>query len=292
MSLFDPVALCQTYFDAWRRHDAQAICAALAPDGHYEDPLTSGPIRGDALCGYVQQLWSAFPDLDFELGAVHRVADGCVHGAWTMTGTNSGSFQGLPPTGRSVRLSGLDVIDVGPAGLKHVLGYFDSAVVPRQLGLDVVVQPRQIGPVHLGVSTVMRRDVPVQPGVLAFTELIARTDAHVQPIRGMVRQTLIEQLGNPAFLGFTGAVAGRRMTTVSAWTSHEAMSAALRTGSHVAAMRAFYSDGVAEGAYTSVYTRVRFGPYWRHCGQCGAMARLDQPRGHCSECHAPVEALA
>src|SRR4030095_14354814 len=75
--------------------------------------------------------------------------------------------------------------------------------------------------VHFGVSTVVRRDVPVQPGVLAFTELIARPDAHVQPIRGMVRETLIEQLGNPAFLGFTGAVAGRRMTTVSAWTSHE-----------------------------------------------------------------------
>jgi steroid delta-isomerase-like uncharacterized protein len=292
MSPFDPLALCQTYFDAWRRHDAQAICAALAPGGHYEDPLTGGPIRGDALCGYVQQLWSAFPDLDFELGSVHRVAEGCVHGAWTMVGTHGGSFHGLPPTGRSVRLNGLDVIDVGPAGVKHVLGYFDSAVVPRQLGLDVVVQPREIGPVHFGVSTVVRRDVPVQPGVLAFTELIARTDAHVHPIREMSRQTVIEQLGNPAFLGFTSAVAGRRMTTVSAWTSHEAMSTALHTGAHVAAMRAFYSDGLADSAYTSVYTRVRVGPYWRRCVECGAMTRLDQPRGHCSECHAPVEALA
>ena len=292
MSPFDPLALCQTYFDAWRRHDAQAICAALAPGGHYEDPLTGGPIRGDALCGYVQQLWSAFPDLDFELGSVHRVAEGCVHGAWTMVGTHGGSFHGLPPTGRSVRLNGLDVIDVGPAGVKHVLGYFDSAVVPRQLGLDVVVQPSEIRPVHFGVSTVVRRDVPVQPGVLAFTELIARTDAHVHPIREMSRHTVIEQLGNPAFLGFTSAVAGRRMTTVSAWTSHEAMSTALHTGAHVAAMRAFYSDGLADSAYTSVYTRVRVGPYWRRCVECGAMTRLDQPRGHCSECHAPVEALA
>src|SRR4029453_11965823 len=108
MSPFDPLALCQTYFDAWRRHDAQASCAGPPPGGHYEDPLTGGPIRGDALCGYVQQLWSAFPDLDFELGDVHRVADGRVHGAWTMVGHNTGSFQGLPPSGRSVRLNGLD----------------------------------------------------------------------------------------------------------------------------------------------------------------------------------------
>src|SRR5688572_33121271 len=106
---FDPVAMCQSYFDGWRRHDADAIQATLAPDGHYEDPLTGGPVRGDALRGYVQQLWSAFPDLDFEIGAVHRVADGRVHAAWTLLGHNTGSFQGLPPSGRGVRLNGFDV---------------------------------------------------------------------------------------------------------------------------------------------------------------------------------------
>ena len=292
MSSFDPMALCQTYFDAWRRHDADAICAALAVDGHYEDPLTGGPIRGDALRGYARALWEAFPDLDFDLGTVDRVADGSVHAAWTMVGRNTGSFQGLPPGGHSVRLQGLDVIQVGPAGLKHVLGYFDSAVVPRQLMLDVVVQPREIGPFRFGVSTLVRRDRPVQPGVLAFTELIASDESRVPQVRQMTRAIVTEQIGNPAFLGFTSAVAGRRMATISAWTSHEALSAAMRGGSHVTAMRAFYGEGVAEAGYTSVYAPVRLGPYWRRCGHCGAMARLDQPQGLCTECQTPVEAFA
>jgi hypothetical protein len=191
-----------------------------------------------------------------------------------------------------VRLNGLDVIEVDRAGLRHVLGYFDSAVVPRQLGLQVVVQPGEIGPFRFGVGTVVRRGEPVQPGVLAFTELIARSADRVEPIRQMTRQTVTEMLANPAFLGFNSTVAGTRMTTVSTWTSHEALSAAMRTGAHAAAMRAFYSDGLAECAYTSVYQRVRFGPYWRHCAHCGAMARLDGPQGQCSECHAPLQALA
>ena len=133
MNPTDPVASCHRYFDAWRARDAAAVLATLAPGGRYEDPLTGGPIAGDALRGYMQGLWAAFPDLDFELGEVHRVGDATVHGSWTMTGHNSGSFHGLPPTGRAVRAPGIDVIRVGADGIEDVRGYFDSAAVPRQL---------------------------------------------------------------------------------------------------------------------------------------------------------------
>lgn len=288
----DPLAVSQRYFDAWRRRDAAAVAAMLAPGGTYEDPMTGGPVAGDAFKGYMEGLWAAFPDLDFELGEVHRVADGTVHAAWTMTGHNTGAFRGLPPTGRAVRTPGFDVIRVDGDGIRSVLGYFDSAVVPRQPGLDVVVQPRQIGPFSFGTSTVVRREQPVRPGVLAFTELIAASDEHVQPVRDLSRQTVIEQLGNPAFLGFTSAVAGRRMTTVSAWASHEALSAAMRAGTHAQAMRSFWHDGIAEAGVTAVYAPVRSGPHWRRCGACGAMARLDDMHGACRACGAAVEAMA
>jgi steroid delta-isomerase-like uncharacterized protein len=292
MNPTDPVASCHRYFDAWRARDATAVLATLAPGGRYEDPLTGGPIAGDALRGYMQGLWAAFPDLDFELGEVHRVGDATVHGSWTMTGHNSGSFHGLPPTGRAVRAPGIDVIRVGADGIEDVRGYFDSAAVPRQLGLDVIVQPREIGPFAFGISTVVRRPQPVTPGVLAFTELIAAGDEQVQPIRELSRQTVIENLGNPDFLGFTGAIAGRRMTTVSAWASHEALRAAMRSGTHAQAMQRFWHDGIAEGGHTAVYTPLRQGPAWRRCGACGAMSRLDAAQGACTACGAPVAALA
>jgi len=288
----DPVTLARRYFDAWRQRDAHAVLATLAPGGTYEDPLTGGPIAGEAFAGYMQGLWAAFPDLDFTLGDVHRIGDHLVHGAWRMHGHNHGSFHGLPPTGRAVDLPGLDVIVVGDEGLRSVKGYFDSAVVPRQLGLDVIVQPHEIGPFSFGISNLVRRPQAVVPGVLAYTELIASGDDQVMPLREMARQTVMEQLDNPAFLGFTGAVAGRRMITVSAWTNPEALSSAMHRGTHVQAMQRFFHDGVAEGGHTAVYAPVRTGPRWRRCGACGTMTRLDDVRGTCSGCGASVDALA
>lgn len=291
----EPVALARRYFDAWRQRDAAAVLATLAPGGTYEDPLTGGPISGLAFAGYMQGLWSAFPDLDFTLGEVVRAGDDRVLGVWRMHGHNHGSFNGLPPTGRRVELQGMDLLQADADGLRAVSGFFDSAVVPRQLGLDVVVQPREIGPFAFGVSTVVRRPQSVRPAVLAFTELIAAGDDQVQPIRELSRQTVMEQLGNPSFLGFTSSVAGRRLTTVSAWSSHEALSAAMRSGTHAQAMQRFFRDGVAEGGHTAVYTPLRQGPAWRRCGACGAMSRLDADRGSCTTCTtcgAPLTALA
>ncbi|MCW5609917.1 MAG: ester cyclase [Rubrivivax sp.] len=288
----DPVALARRYFDAWRRRDAAAVLATMAPGGTYEDPLTGGPIGGPGFAGYMQGLWAAFPDLDFTLGDVLRAGDERVFGAWRMQGHNQGSFNGLPPTGRAVDLPGVDLIVTGSEGLRSVTGYFDSAAVPRQLGLDVVVQPREIGPFAFGVSTVVRRPQPVAPGVLAYTELFAAGDEQVQPIRDLSRQTVMEQLANPAFLGFTSSVAGRRMTTVTAWASHQALSAAMRSGTHAQAMQRFFRDGIAEGGHTAVYAPLRQGPAWRRCGACGAMSRLTAAEGPCTACGAALTALA
>lgn len=288
----DPVALARRYFDAWRGRDAAAVLATLAPDGTYEDPLTGGPIGGPAFAGYLQGLWAAFPDLDFTLGEVLRAGDERVLGAWRMHGHHHGPFNGLPPTGRAVDLPGVDLIVTGDGGVRSVTGFFDSALVPRQLGLEVVVQPRETGPFAFGVSTVVRRPQAVVPAVLAFTELIAAGDAQVQPIRDLSRQTVMEQLDNPAFLGFTSSVVGRRLTTVSAWAGHEALSAAMRVGAHAQALQRFFRDGIAEGGHTAVYAPLRFGPFWRRCRACGEMSRLEAAGGPCSACGAPLEALA
>lgn len=290
LSSTHPVDLCHRYFAAWQQRDAHAVLSTLAPDGTYEDPTTGGPVQGQAFAATMQGLWAAFPDLSFEMGETHQVDRDTVHGEWVMTGTNHGSFHGLPPTGRSVTLRGIDVIRTGPDGIRSVLGYFDPGVVPRQLGLDVVVQPHAIGPIQFGTAVVVRRPHPVMPAVLAFTELIAREDSTVQAIRDQSRQVVLENMDNPAFLGFNGTVVGRRMTTISAWASKEAMVAAMSTGTHVQAMRGFAD--VAEGGYTAVYAPVRVGPWLRKCSACGSMARFDGHQGHCKSCGAEIEAMA
>jgi hypothetical protein len=86
-----------------------------------------------------------------------------------MTGTNDGPFQGLPPSGRDVRLPGADIIAAAADKVRSVVGYFDTAVVPR-LGMQVVVQP----PWAFGTSTYVSTEER-EPGVVSLTVLEARS---------------------------------------------------------------------------------------------------------------------
>ena len=54
------------YLDAWNVYDAEAIVKTFAADCTYRDP-TTGEITGEAIASYAKRLWSAFPDLSFEI---------------------------------------------------------------------------------------------------------------------------------------------------------------------------------------------------------------------------------
>ena len=107
------VEVAQRYFDGWNRRDPDAVLATMAPDGTYADPTTGGPLSGDAFAGYMKGLFSAFPDVSFEIASVGQAAPDLVAAQWVMRGTNTGSMYGLPPTGKPVTLHGADFIRVG-----------------------------------------------------------------------------------------------------------------------------------------------------------------------------------
>ena len=63
---------------------------------------------------------------------------------------------GLPPTGKKVELRGADFFTLGNGKIQTVTGYFDKGEVPRQIGLNVIVQPFGIGPFKFGISTMVQ----------------------------------------------------------------------------------------------------------------------------------------
>ena len=69
----------------------------------------SGDIRGrEGAKAYVAALRAGFPDL--HLTVEDQVAEGdMVITRWTARGTHRGEFQGLPPSGKSVRVAGTDI---------------------------------------------------------------------------------------------------------------------------------------------------------------------------------------
>lgn len=79
--------------------------------------------------------WAAFPDLSFEITSLAETTDGAIVAEWVMRGTNNGSTFGMPPTGKQIALPGIDIVRFAEGGIASVTGYFDSGLIPRQLGL-------------------------------------------------------------------------------------------------------------------------------------------------------------
>ena len=79
----------------------------------------------------------AFPDLRFTADVV--ISDGqFVVGRWTMTGTNTGTFDlfGLPPTGRPVAMTGQEIFRARDGKLAEIWHQEDVPGMLRQLGLE------------------------------------------------------------------------------------------------------------------------------------------------------------
>jgi steroid delta-isomerase-like uncharacterized protein len=270
-AIMSALAAANRYFDAWNARNSRAIVSSLTDQGTYCDPLTAGPISGNAIMAYVEALWAAFPNLSFELRSVVETGSDRVAAEWTMRGTNKGSFRGLPPTGKKVEVVGSDFINTGGDRIKSVTGYFDSGEVPRQLGLQIVVQPQQIGPFSFGISTAVQSGRRDAPGAFSITQLQAIDEDAALKIREYSRQILSEMLSETGFIGSTTATIGPRMLTVSAWTDPEAPASFMRNSTHAQAMRTFYGGTLAESAYTSVWSPVRVNSYYVRCRSCGKM---------------------
>ena len=283
----DSLDAVRRYFDAWTRRDPDAVLASLTDDGSYQDPTTAGPIGGDALRGYLANLWSAFPDLAFEARGLAGTGPDRAAAEWLMTGTNLGSLAGLPPTGRSVRLPGADFFTLREGKVATVTGYFDSAGVPRQVGLDVIVQPSEIGPFRFGVSTMVQTGRTDLPGAFSITALQARDPAARQTIREDSRDALRDMLAMDGFIGATTATIGLTMITVSAWDSPEASRRVMKEGTHSRVMSGLYDGTLATSGFNSVWTAHRINPTYLRCDACGKMTR-DAAPGQACRCGAAL----
>ena len=273
----------QAYADAWSRHDADAIVATFADVGTYSDPTTPGPLSGAAIGEYASGLWSAFPNLSFELGRAMEGEGGTLSVEWVMRGVNSGSMMGLPPTGRPVEVSGVDVAVVVDGKLRSVQGYFDSAAVPRALGLDVIVQPHAIGPFAFGTGLRVSNGSKAVPGAFGITFISSRDKQDELAIRESSRKILQELLGIPGFISAVTTTVEDRMMTVTAWETPESMKPLMAMGEHRAAVgRYFATADYGVGGMTGVWIPHHLGARRVRCLDCEKMASVEVPDGKCT----------
>jgi steroid delta-isomerase-like uncharacterized protein len=247
MSLTDAL---DRYFAAWNGHDPKGVVCSLVKGGSYEDPTTGGPLTGDALAANVATLLTGFPDLHFDVVNVASTSDTAAAAQWLMKGTNTGPMPAGPATGQAVSLPGADFIDYDPAAdrIAKVVGYFDTATMLTQLGLQAHITPADMEPViKYGVGVHVDTQRHAVPGAFTVTWIDIDPE-HQFTLIDATTGIVMEQLGNDGYLGSCLATIGRRNYTFTAWESVEAAKAALRRGAHREAMRLFQSGALGANA--------------------------------------------
>ena len=245
------------YFDAWNSHDPGQVVAALTDGGTYEDPTTGGPIRGDALAASVAGVYDAFPDVRFEIESL-SLGDGTASAQWRMIGTNTGPLPGGPATGGSLDLPGADFFtyDATADRVSSVVGYFDTATMLGQLGLQAHITPSNTeGVTEFGTSLRVETGRDAIPGAFTVTWIDVDPE-HQFTLIDATTNIVMEQLGNDQYLGACFATIGHRNYTFTAWTSPEAAQEALRGEAHSSAMKLAQTGGLGDTArgVTSMWT--------------------------------------
>jgi steroid delta-isomerase-like uncharacterized protein len=248
----------ERYFDAWNSHQPELVPAALTDGGTYEDPTTGGPLTGDALTASVAGVYAGFPDVRFEVVSLAINDDDTASAQWRMIGINTGPLPGGPATGESLDLPGADFFtyDRDADKVSSVVGYFDTATMLGQLGLQAHITPADMeGVTKFGYGLRVESGRDTIPG--AFTITWIEIDVEHHPALVEATQAIVmEQLGNQDYLGSFLASVGRRNYTFTAWTTPEAAQAALRGDAHSSAMKLAQSGGLGENARgtTSAWT--------------------------------------
>ena len=127
----------QRIFDAWNRHDADAVIAGYAEDATYHSPRFDHPVKGrQAIGDWIKLVLKAYPDLRFEVISRGDTGGGLVATRFVLHGTHTGPFMdGTPPTGRTVAYPIASFAQVEGDKIRSEHVYFDRQGVAEQLGL-------------------------------------------------------------------------------------------------------------------------------------------------------------
>jgi steroid delta-isomerase-like uncharacterized protein len=277
----------EPYFQAWNSRDPEAVAAAFAEGGTYTDPTVTGPpLKGPELAEHVRALFTAFPDLSFEvLSAQPADADTAV-ARWLMRGTHTGPLRGLPPSGRSVVLPGVDLITAADGKIGCVEGFFDRQTMAEQLGLQVIVQPHAAGPFQFGYAVRAAAGSKKVPGAVSLTWIDARSPEEADQIRAISRPLAAELTGVPGFISWFGVGIANRLYTITAWESEDAARQVMRSAAHKAAVKRFFTDDFGAALGTGVWRVHHLNPLWVRCSGCAQV--IDRARDDVCPCGQPL----
>ena len=120
--------------EVWNNGNLDVIDELISEDHVNHDPAQAGSPGGrEGMRAFVQMYRSAYPDTHIEMGEL--VAEGdLVAGPWTATGTHRGELMGIPPTGRSITVTGMGMDRVRNGQIVESWANYDSLGMLTQIG--------------------------------------------------------------------------------------------------------------------------------------------------------------
>ena len=111
MSEAENRALFQRYFDVVANEGNLDVADEIfASDYLHHDPANPDPrpmVGSQAVKDHLTSLRGAFPDLIFDIDDIVAEDEGIVV-RWTARGTNDGDYFGMPATGKSIEITGMN----------------------------------------------------------------------------------------------------------------------------------------------------------------------------------------
>ena len=121
--------------DAWNRRDAGALAADYAESGIVESPLAGGRASGrEAIERLYATYFVAFPDLKLEQDQLLIDGDSAAL-VGRVSGTDTGGFMGMPPSGRRVSVPVVFIYQLGDGRIMHEHRIYDFTGMLVQVGL-------------------------------------------------------------------------------------------------------------------------------------------------------------
>ena len=107
----------------------------FAPNFVLHDPSVPQEVRGpEGIRQYITMYRTAYPDTHFTIE--DQIAEGDrVVTRWTGQGTHQGELMGIPPTGRRVTVTGIEVDRIAGGKIEETWISYDALGMMQQLGV-------------------------------------------------------------------------------------------------------------------------------------------------------------
>lgn len=125
-------SLIRSYVDTWNRGDLQGLSGYWSQDMlHHTRTQAHGC---DEVKEIVRSFMNAFPDLQFQIDDIIAEGDRVVT-RMTARATNTGSYLGLPPTGKRIDCAVLGIARLDKGKIVEHWGVTDELAMMSQIGV-------------------------------------------------------------------------------------------------------------------------------------------------------------